>query len=58
MKSIDRDYRVNIRYNKEKDKDIIERLEKEKNKQDFIRYCIRQTIFAEEFAKIIEIKDE
>lgn len=40
-------YRINIKYNTEKDADVIQRLEAQENMQDYIRRLIRADIAAD-----------
>ena len=50
-------YRVNIKYNTERDMLIIERLEKQENKQDYIRRLILSDIAADQLSGLFKIED-
>lgn len=50
---------LHLRLNREKQADVIKRLESEKNMTAFIVDCVRAQIFAEDFAKnIFRVVDE
>ena len=51
-------YRVNLKYNTQRDAELIQRLEAQENKQDYIRRLIMSDIAADSLRGLLTLQDD